>query len=145
MARVLAVQETAISHSVSTGNNSAPQCAYRVRLRGHRVVEVLANDQVVQAAYFVVERTIDEDAQYWGVGPRPNAPPVAVNNLGLESSWFSDEQWLISTDGYRIITASVAWAGASRQQKISLARALTAPYLHTPRGKRADQVARSYP
>jgi hypothetical protein len=144
MAHLLAVPVGTISHSISTGSNSAPQCAYRVRLRGRRAVEVLTNDQVVQAAYFVVERTIDEDAQYWGVGPRPNAPPVAVN-LGLESSWFPDEQWLISTDGYRIITASVEWAGASRRQKIGLARAVTASYLHTPRGKRAARVARDYP
>ena len=95
MARLLAVPVGAISHSISTGANSAPQCAYRVRSRGRRGVEVLANDEVVQAAYFVIERAIDEDAQYWGVGPRPNAPPVAVNNLGLASSWFPDEQWLM--------------------------------------------------
>jgi len=69
MARLLAVPVGAISHSISTGANSAPQCAYRVHSRERRGVEVLANDEVVQAAYFVIERAIDEDAQYWGVGP----------------------------------------------------------------------------
>ena len=145
MARLLAVPVGAISHSISTGANSAPQCAYRVRSRGRRGVEVLANDEMVQAAYFVIERAIDEDAQYWGVGPRPNAPPVAVNNLGLASSWFPDEQWLMSTDGRRIITATVEWADAGRQPKIALARAVTSPYLHTPHGKLAQRLAQLYP
>jgi hypothetical protein len=66
-------------------------------------------------------------------------------NLGLEASWFPQEQWLISTDGYRVITTSVDWSGAGQQRKIALARAVTVPYLHTPHGKVAERLAKSYP
>ncbi len=142
--RYLDVPVSGVSHQISTGNNAMPQCLYRAHRSGGQSVSVLANDEVTQAAYFVVLRTIDEAAQNFAPA-KPNPPPVAVNNLGLESSWFPAEQWLISTDGYRVLTVSVDWPGASEQRKIALARGVTAPYLHTPRGKQAQRVARDFP
>lgn len=144
MARSLAVPSGAISHSISTGNNGSPQCLYRAR-RARGAVEVLANVETTQGAYFIVERTIVEAAQLFTPPRRLEPAPLAVPGLGLEASWFPQEQWLISTDGYRIITASVDWTGASQQRKIALARAVTVPYLHTPHGKRAQQLAKGYP
>jgi len=145
IARTLRLPSSAISHDISTGRNAMPQCLYRVHRAGGRTVAVLANVEATRAAYFIVLRTIDEAAQTFTYPQRGSPPPVAVAQLGLEASWFPEEQWLISTDGYRVITTSIEWSGADQGQKIALARAVTAPYLHTPHGKRAEQVAQDFP
>ena len=145
MAHLLVLPVGAIRHSVSTGSNAMPQCLYRARRAGQGTIQVLANAETTQGAYFVVERTIVEAAQTFTYPVRGSPPPVGVMNLGLEASWFPQEQWLISTDGYRVITTSVDWSGAGQQRKIALARAVTVPHLHTPHGKVAERLAKSYP
>lgn len=144
IARSLAVPVASISHSISTGNDAMPQCLYSAHRVGRRTIKVLANIDSTGGAYFVVERTIDEAAQTFTYPQRGSPPPVAVS-IGLLASWFPEEQWLISTDGYNVMTVSVDWTGASQQRKIALARAVTAPYLHTPHGKLAQRLAQTFP
>ncbi len=144
IARSLAVPVASISRSISTGNDAMPQCLYTAHRVGTRTIKVLANIDSTQGAYFVVERTIDEAAQTFTYPQRGSPPPVSVH-LGLLASWFPEEQWLISTDGRKVMTVSVDWSGASQQRKIALARAVTAPYLHTPHGKLAQRLAQTFP
>ena len=140
----LGVAPAHVTDKRGTGSNASPQCTFRTRTAHGTRVEVIANVETAPSAYFIVERTIVEASQIFG--PRRLAPaPVSVSKLGLEASWFPEEQWLISTDGARVITTSVDWSGASQAQKIALARKVTVLYLHTPRGKKAIAVAKGYP
>jgi len=144
MARFLAVPQAAISEASSTGSNEMPQCSFSVQVAGGGRVQVRANVETTAQPYFVLERTIVEAAQIFG-GRRFSPPPMAVTRLGLEASWFPVEQWLMATDGYRLITTSVNWHGAKQSRKIALAENITRPYLHTPHGKVAQALADGFP
>jgi hypothetical protein len=144
MASFLAVPRAAIADASSTGSNGMPQCSFSTRVAGGSRVEVLANVETTAQPYFVLERTIVEAAQIFG-GRRFSPPPMAVTRLGLEASWFPAEQWLMATDGYRLITTSVNWHGAKQSRKIALAENITRPYLHTPHGKVAQALADGFP
>lgn len=128
----------------SIGNNGGPQCTFTTRVTPGGKVEVIANVDVEPSAYFVLERTIVEASQIFG-GQRLSPPPVAVSSLGLEASWFPEEEWLKATDGTRIVTTSVDWTGVKQGQEIALARAVTQLYLKTPHGKAAERLVQGYP
>jgi hypothetical protein len=144
MARLLAVPRAAIADASSTGNNGMPQCSFSARVAGGSRVEVRANVDNTPQPYFVLERTIVEASQIFGAR-RLSPAPVAVTRLGLGASWFPAEQWLMATDGYRLITTSVSWRGAKQSRKIALAENVTRPYLHTPHGKVAQALADGFP
>jgi hypothetical protein len=144
MARFLAVPGAAIVAASSTGNNGSPQCSFSARVSGRSRVRVRANVDDTPQPYFVLERTIVEASQTFG-NKRLTPAPVAVNRLGLEASWFPAQQWLMATDGYRLITTTVTWRGARSSRKIALAESVTRPYLHTPHGKVAQAIADGYP
>ncbi|MGH2851666.1 MAG: hypothetical protein ACRDLP_13730, partial [Solirubrobacteraceae bacterium] len=76
---------------------------------------------------------------------RASPAPEQVAGLGLEASWFPAEMHLEATDGKRLLTTTVDWPGVPAAREIRLARAMTATYLHTPHGKAAQAVAKSYP
>jgi hypothetical protein len=144
MARFLGLPQAAIAEASSMGNNGMPQCSFSAQVAGGTRLEVLANVDTTAQPYFVLERTIVEDSQVFG--PRRLTPaPVAVTRLGLEASWFPAAQWLMATDGYRLITTSVKWRGAKPSRKLALAESVTRPYLHTPHGKVAQALADGYP
>lgn len=144
MATFLAVPEALIADASSTGSNGMPQCSFSARVSGGARVRVRANVDNTPQPYFILERTIVEASQIFG--PRRLSPaPVAVTRLGLEASWFPAEQWLMATDGYRLITTSVTWHGAKQRREIALAEKVTRPYLHTPHGKVAQALADGYP
>jgi hypothetical protein len=144
MARSVGVQATTIAASRSIGNDGMPQCTFKVRLPRAGQVTVIANVDVEPSAYFVLERTIVEASQVFG--PRRLSPaPVAVPGLGLEASWFPEEDWLQATDGVRLVTTSIDWNGAKQGREIALARAVTRTYLKTPHGKAAQALATGYP
>lgn len=110
----------------SIANTSYPQCAFKVRRRGG-VVDVVAEVDTETSAYAVLERTIDEASQAWPA--RLQAPPTHVGGLGLDASWFPQEQHLMTTDAVRLVTVQVAWRHARLAQKISLTRAVARTYL----------------
>jgi hypothetical protein len=144
MARTLAVKAASIATGVSTASNAMPQCAFSTRLRHGRSVEVTVNVDNGPQPYFVLERTIVEASQTF-TAQRASPAPVAVPGLGLEASWFPAETHLEVTDGFRLITATVDWPGATQTREIALARAMAAPYLKTPHGKEAQALAKGYP
>jgi hypothetical protein len=144
MARFIAVPAHAITTARSTGNNAMPQCQFTARMGAGRHVGVLANVDSAPSPYFRLERTIVESSQIFGP-TRLSPAPVSVAGLGLEASWFPANGWLMATDGFRLITTSVNWRGASRSQDIALAEAVTRTYLRTPRGKAAQAVAKGFP
>lgn len=127
IAQFLSVRRSAIATARSIGNDEMPQCTYRIHLPHATRVEVTANVDTSPSPYAVLERTIEEAAQ--GFGP---PPPVHIPRLGVDASWFPEEQWLKTTDGVRLVTTSVDWKSARQAQKIALATRVTRPYLKMP-------------
>jgi hypothetical protein len=142
MARTLEVRASTIATAASTGGNAMPQCDLRTRLHGRRV-DVLINVDNGPQPYFVLERTIVEAAQIFPV--RASPAPEQVAGLGLDAAWFPAERHLEATDGRRLLTTTVGWPGAPAAHEIRLARAMTAPYLHTAHGRAAQALAKGCP
>lgn len=144
VARFLAVSPAKVGDAPSKGSNGMPQCSMTARPAGGHTVKVIANVELTPSAYFIVERTIVEASQIFS-SQRLSPAPVSIPGLGLEASWFPAEQWLIATDGHRVLTTSVDWTGARQSRKIALAERVTRPYLHTPHGKAAQRLAEGFP
>jgi hypothetical protein len=142
-AHFIGVAPTAVVFAPSKGNDAAPQCVMHARTHTGQTVSVIANVELTPSAYFILERTIVEATQIFGPS-RVEPAPVSVLHLGLDASWFPQEQWLMTTDGHRLLTTSVVWKGAGQSRKIALAESVTRPYLHTPRGKAAQALAKGY-
>jgi hypothetical protein len=142
MARFLAVPTGRIALAASTGNNSMPQCSFRIRVARKTRVEATANVDNGPQPYFVLERAAIEAAQQFTVS-RMIAAPQAVTGLGIEADWLPAETQLMATDGIRLITVSVTWRGSSQGRKRALAEALTRTYLSRPRGSASR--AKGYP
>jgi hypothetical protein len=94
---------------------------------GGRVARVFVQDDNGPDAYAVLERTVDEAVQIWPV--RFQRPPQHIDGLGIDADWFPQEQHLMTTDAVHLITATVVWSHASRNQKVALAVAAARPYL----------------
>jgi hypothetical protein len=133
MARLLKVRPATIATATSTGNNGMPQCTYSVHLAHGKHVNVTANADSSPSPYAVLERTIEEASQIFGP-TRLSPAPVSIPRLGLDAAWFPAEDWLKTTDGVRLITATVDWNGAKQRQQIALATAIARPYLRKPHG-----------
>lgn len=133
MARYLKVRAATITTATSTGNNLMPQCSYTARLRHGKRAQVTANVDTSPSPYAVLERTIEEASQIFGP-TRLSPAPVTVPRLGLDAAWFPQDDWLKTTDGVRLLTASVDWKGAKQRQQIALAAAIARPYLRTRHG-----------
>lgn len=116
-----------VAQRQSTGNNAQPQCTYRA---GH--VRVVANIDSSPQPYERLERAVVEAQQQFGA-VRTEAPPERVAGLGLDADWFPREHQLMTTDGRKLITMTVAWPHARRARMRALARAVARVYL----GRRA--------
>jgi hypothetical protein len=108
------------------------------------MVRVTANVDTAPQPYYVLERATVEATQVFGPA-RMAATPLVVTGLGLEATWFPDYTQLMSTDGTRLITASISWRGASQARERALAKAVSRAYLRTPAGERASSLARGAP
>jgi len=124
--RDLRVAPGSLSSSASVANSGFPQCAFGARVGGRGVV-VVVEDDVEPDAYAVLERTIDEAAQIFPV--RLSAAPMHVAHLGLDASWFPEEGHLETTDGVRLVIATVSWPRAPLGRRIALAVAAARTYL----------------
>jgi hypothetical protein len=143
-AQYLALPVARVAMAASTGNNGFPQCTFSASVAGGGHVSLTANDYTGPQPYFILERTNVEQVQIFG--PKRLVPaPVPVNNLGIEADWFPNRDWLMSTDGIRLITAEVHWPGAAQSRQISLATALSRTYLQSQSAKQADKLAKGYP
>lgn len=132
VAQTLALRPTSIATVRGIGNDGAPQCTFSARLSGGERFEVTVNVDVEPQPYTILSRTIVEGQQVFG--PRRLTPaPVAVLNLGLLASWFPGPSQLMSTDGLRMVTTTVNWAGTKQGKEIRFATRLSRLYLRRAR------------
>ncbi|MGH2891085.1 MAG: hypothetical protein ACRDNJ_15815, partial [Solirubrobacteraceae bacterium] len=122
----------------SVANSSYPQCRLRARVGG-REVGVTVEVDTEPSAYAVLERTIEEQAQIFPTRTHP--APLHVGHLGLDASWFPEEQQLQTTDGVRLIIVTIGWGRAPTARKVTLARAAAKAYL----GRSRPKLARTPP
>jgi hypothetical protein len=141
-ARFFNVSPAAVTQASSKGSNGMPQCSLTVSSGGHKVTAT-TNIELTPSAYFILERTIVEAAQIFS-GQRLSPAPVSVLHLGLDASWFPQEQWLMTTDGRRVLTTSVVWSGARQGRKIALATGVSRPYLRMPHGKERERLSQGF-
>ena len=144
MARFLALDSRRVAGARSIGNNGSPQCLWSAVASDGAPVTTLVNVYSGPQPYFILERTIVEDSQVFTPSPL-YPPPVSVPGLGLEASWFPQYPYLMTTDGYRLLTVTVRWAHHPQSVERALAVAVARTYLHTPHGKVAQRIANGYP
>jgi hypothetical protein len=140
VAQTLALPPSRVATVPGIGNNAAPQCSFRARLQSGGSFNVTVNVDSSPQPYFVLMRTIVEGQQVF-TPVRLVPAPVAVMGLGLEASWFPGPSHLMSTDGVRLVTATVSWPKAKQAQEIRFTTALSRLYLH----KSKPSLAHSYP
>lgn len=140
IARTLAVPATRIATVPSIGNNARPQCSFKAVLPGGRRFAVTVNVDTSPQPYAVLSRTIEERQQVFS--PTRLVPaPVGVMGLGLLASWFPDTKQLMSTDGVRLVTASVLWPGASQGAQQRFGVRISRLYL----GRSRPELAKLFP
>jgi hypothetical protein len=126
--RFVGVGAGSVGGTPATGNNAQPECHFRARAGDGRRVGVVANVDTAPQPYERLERTIVEDGQQFGQ-TRGFTPPQTVPRLGLDATWLPDQAKLLTTDGTRLISVSVAWPGAGQARRRALADAAARPYL----------------
>ena len=125
IAGYVAVSPKQITVTTSTGGNAMPQCELRVP---GGAVRVIANVDSSPQPYFRLERTAEEAAQELFPG-QVAAPPQQISGLGLDAQWFPGTNQLMTTDGKRLITVSVAWAGTPMVRRRALGEAVARLYV----------------
>jgi hypothetical protein len=90
-------------------------------------------------AYAVLERTAEEAAQIFGP-VRFDTAPQDITGLGIDAQWFPAQQHLMTTDGVRLITATVDWPSARQSRRRALAEVAARPYLGRLRPKDAKPI-----
>lgn len=115
------------SARASIANSSYPQCLFKARSRG-QAVTVTAEVDTEPTAYAVLERTIEEASQIF-TPQRLSPAPQHVDGLGLDASWFPEEQHLMTTDAVRLIIVTIDWPKAPTTRKVTLAVAAAHTYL----------------
>jgi hypothetical protein len=132
----LGVPASAVSQRVSTGNNAMPQCVLTARRPAAAPVVVTVNVDTGPQPYFRLERTAVEAAQQFGT-VRLYAPPQQISGLGLDADWFPDGDYAMTTDGRRLITATIGWPRSSQAQRRALAETAARSFLGAPRRRAA--------
>ena len=86
-----------------------------------------------------LERTAVEAEQVFSTG-REEPAPVKVSRLGLDaySYWFPGERQVMTTDGVRLITATIEWPQAPAGKRRALAVVAARPFLGKLHPKAAD-------
>lgn len=138
--RSLAVPTGAVAFAQTTGDNAEPQCSYKARLANGKRVTIIANVDSSPQPYFRLDRTYEEAEQVFTPN-RLTPPPQNIKGLGLEADWFPMQSQLMTTDGYRLITMSFKWPGATQKRERTVGETVSRTYLHTPHGKTAQRIA----
>lgn len=125
MARFLRVSGSAITTTATTSTQAAPECDFRVREK-RATLSVIVDDG--PQAFTRLERTAEEATQFFGAA-RMAPAPQDIHGVGLDADWFPPQQHLMTTDGVRLITATVSWPHAPQQKRIGLAIAAARAYL----------------
>jgi hypothetical protein len=108
-----------------------------VTVVGRRRLLVIVNVDMEPQPYFRLERAIVEAGQQFGL-VRGFTPPQAVAGLGLDASWFPDQSKLMTTDGTRLISATVLWPRAGQRRSRDLAVVAARHYLGKLQPNAAD-------
>jgi hypothetical protein len=126
IARYAGVGAGALQARATMGGNAEPECHFR-----GPGVSVVVNIDSSPQPYQRLERTIDEDSQSFGT-VRNFTPPVIVPKLGLGAAWVPDQSMLLTSDGRRLLTVTVAWRGQKRARQVALATMVARRYLGKP-------------
>jgi hypothetical protein len=126
IARFLRVSPASISTHAATANSSYPECPFTARPAG-RPVRVTVEVDTEPAAYAVLERTIIEQSQTFP--QRLHPAPQHVGRLGIDASWFPEQQQVMTTDAVRLVIATIGWPSAPQARRVALAVAAARPYL----------------
>ncbi len=133
MSADLGVSVGSIGYARSVGSNGMPQCAFTAHTKGGRLV-VTVNRDNGPSAYFRLLRTVVEATQLFGPPPPGFHPPESVPGLGAFASWFPNNHQLMATNDVDLLTVTVAWPGADRDQEVKIAHAAVLPYYLHRRG-----------
>ena len=124
----LQLPASAVSQAVSRGNNEMPQCVLTARPAARRPVRVTVNLDNGPQPFFRLERTAVEASQQFGT-ERLYAAPELIMGLGLDADWFPDGNYVLTTDGVKLITVTVAWPGSSQAARRALSIAVARRFL----------------
>jgi hypothetical protein len=119
---------SAVTQAVNKGNNGMPQCVLTAVRPGQRPVVVTVNLDNGAQPYFRLERTSVEASQQFGT-ERLYAAPTLIMGLGLDAYWYPDPNYAQTTDGVRLITATISWPGSSQAHRQALAIAVARRFL----------------
>jgi hypothetical protein len=134
---MLGVKAASVTTGSAVGSNGEPECHYAIPTASGTVVKLVANLDSSPQPYQRLERAIVEDGQQFASVPT-NPPPQAVPGLGLDASWLPDQNKLITTEGARLVSVSVAWPGSTQAEQRALAVATARPYLGPNNPKAAE-------
>jgi hypothetical protein len=104
VARFLRTSPSAITTTATTSTQAAPECDFRVAEK-HVTLSVIVDDG--PPPFTRLERTAEEATQFFGTA-RMAPPPQDIHGVGLDADWFPPQQHLMTTDGVRLITATVS-------------------------------------
>jgi len=128
LASHLQVPVSAVSQVVSKGGNEMPQCVLTATRPGQPPVRVTVNLDNGPQPYFRLERTAVEASQQFGT-ERLYAAPELIMGLGLDADWFPDANNVETTNGVKLITATIAWPGSSEAQRRALSVAIARRFI----------------
>jgi hypothetical protein len=128
LASHLQLPVSAVSQAVSKGSNGMPQCVLTARPPAGRPVRVTVNLDNGPQPYFRLERTAVEASQQFGT-ERLYAAPDLIMGLGLDADWFPTDNYVLTTDGVKLITVTVAWPGSSQGKREALSIAIARRFL----------------
>jgi hypothetical protein len=128
VAGFLEVGSSSVSDHAGISSAAVPTCYFTIKLARGRPVRLSVMDERTVEAYFLLERAIVEFQQVFA--PVRLAPaPETVPHLGLDASWFPAQKYVMTTDGVRLITATVDWPSAPQWRQRALATAAARAYL----------------
>lgn len=128
MARFLGLAISGVSVQATTANSGAPECDFTARPERQGTVKLSVEVRTAPQPYAYLERSAEEAAQIFGAH-RFAPAPQDITRLGLDADWFPEEQHLMTTDGVRLITATVAWPSVAQSRRRALAEVAARPYL----------------
>jgi hypothetical protein len=130
----LGVRAASISDHQFLATNGMPQCNYLVA-HAHRggppgKVVVTANVDNGPQAHWRLMRKVVEATQIFGPVPKGFRPPIGINGLGANASWFPALDQLMANNikGRYLLTVGVIWHRTTQAQKIAITRAVILIY-----------------
>jgi hypothetical protein len=127
IARDVGLSVGAVGYAKSVGSNGMPQCTFTAHTKRARLVLTINVDNG-PSAYFRLLRTVDEATQLFGPPPPGFHAPESVPGLGAFASWFPNNHQLMATNDVDLLTVTVAWPDANRDQEVKIAHAAVVPY-----------------